>query len=320
MQNTTELIYKAMTYGYPEEIPVCAGFLPSAIKKNETAIKDIMRAYPAFFEDRWQSYDYDKELPGNCKVGCYTDDWGCVWENLNEGMAAYVTKHPVPRREDILTLKAPETDAGLPHGFMYLRLLDLRGFDEAMLDFAEDCEELQILIDIVCGYNVRQMELRCQNESSPYVAVGDDLGMQHGLAVGAGRWRKYLKPAYKRIYDVCATHGKLVYMHTDGYIIDIMHDLAEAGVSMVNPQYSANGLENLVATCKGKIPIMLDLNRQFFPYATPEEMRSHARKAVEALYLPEGGLGINLEFGPDTPPENVAAILDEMDILRKYRA
>ncbi len=57
---------------------------------------------------------------------------------LKAGMEAIVTGHPVPTREDVHRLEIPTEDAGLPHGFMYLRLQDLRGFEELMIDFAEE--------------------------------------------------------------------------------------------------------------------------------------------------------------------------------------
>ena len=36
----------------------------------------------------------------------------------------------------------PTEDMDFPHGFMYLRLSDLRGFEEIMVDFAEEPPEL----------------------------------------------------------------------------------------------------------------------------------------------------------------------------------
>ncbi len=320
MQNTVDLLIKAINYHYPEEIPVSISFLPAAMRENGERIKKIMKNYPAFFDNRMLEYKYDVEnLSSSYRYGKYTDAWGCVWENEQEGMEAYVTGHPVPNRKDILALKAPEADMGLPHGFMYLRLLDLRGFEEAMVDFAEECDELQILIDKVCDYNVRQMEILCEKGLSPIISVGDDLGMQKGLAVGAKKWRKYLKPAFKRIYDVCRKHEKYVYMHTDGDIIEIMPDIVETGVNMINPQFRANGIDNLAEVCKGKIPINLDLDRQLFPFAAPKELRDHVREAVQRMYLPEGGLGINIEFGMEVPLENVEAVIDEMDRMRCYK-
>lgn len=318
MQNINDLIIKAITYNYPEEIPVNVSILPAAHKKYGKELTEILKKYPSFFDDRRLEYDYAKELPEKYKKGGYTDVWGCVWDNKQEGMDSYVAKNPLPNREDILAFKTPEEDIGLPHGFMYLRLLYLRGFEEAMIDFAEEPGELQILIDKVCDYNVRQMEIRCRKSTSPIVAVGDDLGMQRGIAIGAGKWRKYLKPAYKRIYDVSHKYGKYVYMHSDGDIIEIMPDLVEVGVNMINPQYRANGIDRLVETCKGKIPIMLDLDRQLFPFGTPKDMRDHVREAVEKMYMPEGGLGIVIEIGMDVPLENIDALLDEMDKMKTY--
>ncbi|MDR2570892.1 MAG: hypothetical protein LBD23_11465 [Oscillospiraceae bacterium] len=317
MQNTTELILKVIKYDYPEEIPFYINFLPAIMLSHGDEIRDIMRKYPAFFDESRINHDYKSNMAPSYRVGETVDEWGCVWSNNHEGMAGYVTKYPIPNREDIPGYEVPKEDAGLPHGFMYLRLLDLRGFEEVMLDFAEECEELQILIDKVCSYNVRQMELLCKNEPTALVSVGDDLGMQRGIAVGVDKWRKYMKPAFKRIYDVCKAHDKFVYMHTDGDIIEIMPDLVEVGVDIINPQYRANGIDRLIETCKGKIPIMLDLDRQLFPFVSPAEVRNHIRETVEKLYLPQGGLGINIEIGFDVPIENIAAIIDEADVIRE---
>ena len=234
MQDTQSLILKAVRYDHPAEIPVFAGILPAARKLHGRAMTEILSKYPAFFDPK-NLEDATVHMPISYYAGEYIDPWGCVWSNLQEGMEAYVTGHPVPNREDILTLKAPEKDMGLPHGFMYLRLLDLRGFEEAMMDFAEECDELQQLIDTVCAYNVRQTRLHCEASDAPLIFYGDDLGMQQGLAIGATKWRKYLKPAFKRIYDVAHAAGKTVYMHTDGDIIEIMPDLVDAGVNMHQP-------------------------------------------------------------------------------------
>lgn len=319
MQNTTELLMKVIKYEFPEEIPVSVGFLPAAMKKHGDELKKIMGNYPAFFGDSWKDYDCEKRTPHSYHYGSFIDAWGCVWSNEQEGMESYVTGHPILNREEIMTFKVPETNEGLPHGFMYLRLLDLRGFEEAMIDFAEECDELQILIDKVCEYNISQMKILCENDPSPIIKVGDDLGMQRGLAIGASKWRKYLKPSFKKIYDITHEYGKYVYMHTDGDIIEIMPDIIEAGADIINPQFRANGIDKLVQTCKGKIPIMLDLDRQLFPFGTPDDMRAHVREAVEKMYLPEGGLGINIEIGMDVPLENVEAIIDEMYKMRLYK-
>ena len=317
--NRDELMIKAATYGYPEQIPVSVSAVPAVYIKYGDDYKKICAKYPDFFGEWEQNYDPYKNMPASYRQGQFTDAWGCVWTNEDEGMESIVTGHPVKTRKGVHTMKLPEGDVGLPHGFMYLRLLDLRGFEEIMVDFFEEPPELQLLIDKVLNYNLRQTELMLQHNKSKMVYFGDDLGMQRGLAIGAEKWRKYLKPCFAALYKLCKDDGRLVYMHTDGCIYEIMQDLQECGVDMINPQYRANGLDNLERICKGKIPICLDLDRQLFPVATPTEIRAHIKECIERLYLPEGGLAVNLEIGRDYPLENIEAAIDAVNEFRFYR-
>jgi len=314
-----DLLIKAATYQYPEQIPVGVGILPAVFIRYGDEIKKIIAKYPDLLGNWWQNYDPYKNLDVSYRKGGYTDAWGCVWSNEVDGMAAIVTGHPIKTREDIHTMKMPEGDAGLPHGFMYLRLMDLYGFENTMADFFEEPPELQMLIDKVLNYNISQTKLLLERNKEPMVYFGDDLGMQKGLAIGPEKWRKYMKPCFAAIYKLCKDDGRLIYMHTDGCIYEIMPDLQECGVDMINPQYRANGLDNLERVCKGKIPINLDLDRQLFPFGTPSELRNHVEECVKRLYLPEGGLGLSIEIGPDYPLENIDAIFDAANEMRFYK-
>lgn len=309
-------LIKAMTYDYPEQLPVSVGFLPAAWIKYGDELKRLVMQYPDLVPSSSIPDLNNIPIPASYHYGKFVDEWGCVWNNLHEGMESIVTGHPVPERADILTLKIPKNrDGRLPHGFMYLRLLDLRGFEEAMLDFAEECDELQILIDKVLAYNMIQIQAALPRMGE--VAIfGDDLGMQRGLAIGPEKWRKYLKPCFKKMYEKVRAGGRYVYMHSDGMIYEIMPDLVECGVNMINPQFRANGLDNLARICRGKIPINLDLDRQLFPHATPSELSRHVAECVETLYLPQGGLALTVELNYEVPLENMAAL---MDAVRKYR-
>ncbi|MCL2124144.1 MAG: uroporphyrinogen decarboxylase family protein, partial [Desulfovibrionaceae bacterium] len=174
------------------------------------------------------------------------------------------------------------------------------------------------LIDLVAAYNCVQIDAALPR-TGDIMVFGDDLGTQNGLLIGAEKWRRYFKPCFKRMYQKVRGAGKLVYMHTDGQIFEIMPDLAECGVNMINPQFRANGLDHLVRVCKGKIPINLDLDRQLFPFAAPSQIDDHVRECVEALYLPAGGLGLNIELNYDVPLENVDAVLAAARKYREYK-
>lgn len=307
---------KAINWEHPERIPIGAGILPAAWMKHRDALDEIVSRHPLLFGERaGAERDYDHVWSNTYKVGEHIDAWGCVWSNIKEGMEAIVTRHPVPTREAVRTLEIPEKNDGMPHGFMYLRLADLRGFEEVMIDFAEEPPELQLLIDKVLEYNLRQAKrILDQLPAEPTIVYfGDDLGIQDSLPINPVQWRKYLKPCFERIYRPFREAGHYVYMHTDGHIHEIIPDLIDCGVNVVNPQVGANGLDNLERTCKGKVCVDLDLDRQMFPFWTPAEIDAHIREAVEVLGDPEGGLWLKAEIGDDVPLENVEAIFASLE-------
>lgn len=299
---------KSLLFEGPEQIPVSVSILPAAWIKHREALDEVVARYPTLLGSR-ETRDYDA-VRGTYAMGEHVDVWGCVWRNIQHGMESIVTHHPVPTRADVRQLEMPKEDAGFPHGFMYLRLGDLRGFQELMLDFAEEPPELDMLLDTVLAYNLRQARLRLDQleGSGQLVHFGDDLGMQTSLPISPAKWRKYLKPCYCQIYEPFCEAGHYVYMHSDGHIFEIIPDLVDCGVSVINPQVRANGLDNLAAVCKGIVCVDLDLDRQLFPFATPAEIDAHVRAAVETLGSPRGGLWLKAEIGFDVPLENVDAI------------
>jgi hypothetical protein len=306
---------KAMTFNYPEYIPLQGAMLPATWMKYKEEFDEITLRYPEVFHRETKRSDYYRR-PHNYMPGSFTDEWGCVWSNINDGFESYVTGNPVPNRDDVNHMKIPEVDGGLPHGFMYLRLTYIRGFEEMMVDFAEEPPELQKLIDMVLAYNIRQTAIMLKNDKNEMVGFADDLGMQHGLAIGPEKWRKYLKPCFETIFKMCKDDGRYIKMHTDGCIYEIIPDLIDCGLTAVNPQFRANGIDNLVRTCRNKIGVHLDLDRQMFPFASRKDIFDHVHECVEKLGTKQGGLGLFAEIGPDVKLETVVDICDAM---MKYR-
>jgi hypothetical protein len=64
--------------------------------------------------------------------------------------------------------------------------------------------------------------------------------------------------------------------------------------------------------------VNLDLDRQLFPFCTPEDIDAHVREAVEKLGSPEGGLWLLAECGPDVPLANIEAICQALEKYRGY--
>ena len=317
-------LIEACRMQHPETIPVSIGILPAAWIKYGAELQRVVDDYPQFFGGMKRDLDHIRDtLPKTYRAGTHIDEWGCVWSNVCDGNEAIVTGHPLKDEDDVLNLQIPSPrDGRLPHGFMYLRLLDLCGFENAMIYFAEEDETLRVLIDRVLEYNMYQVAAILPRMGD-MVYFGDDLGMQKGLAIGAEKWRKYLGPCYRKLYGMVKAYkpDQIIYMHTDGCIYEIMPDLVKCGVDIINPQFRANGLDNLVRVCRREqiITINLDLDRQLFPLANRSQLFDHVGECVESLYMPEGGLGLNVEFNYDMPLENMVAVLDAVEKYRHYK-
>ena len=103
-------------------------------------------------------------------------------------------------------------------------------------------------------------------------------------------------------------------MHSDGYILDILPDLIDAGLDAVNSQLFCMGLEQL-RPFRGKITFWGEIDRQnLLPRGTVDEVRAAVRQVYDTLWN-QGGCIAQLEFGPGAKPENVEAVYETWNTL-----
>jgi len=271
------------------------------------------------------------------------DRWGCHWIYPLEALDGQCIGHPVASWSELKAYRPPDPDAhadwdqarkdveeakaegkvasgGTDHGFIFLRLTYLRGFENFMLDVAAERPELEELIGLVEEYWLEVVK-RWVEVGVDAIGFGDDLGLQHALPISPAAWRRYIKPSYERIFSYCRSRGVHVSLHTDGYIVDIIPDLIECGVSTLNPQDLVNGLDNLRRLAKGKVFINLDIDRQNITvFGSPEEIDAHILECVKTLGSPRGGLSCVWGVYPATPLENIEAAARAMDRYAAYWA
>ncbi len=337
-----ENFIRAMCFAGPKWIPCSIGLLPATWLKHGQALEEIVlrhsRLFPGYQPGSFRNIKLDKRW----RKGQWTDAWGTVWHNAQDGLDSIPVDHEAPLRDwkNLASLRVPgpdEDDWGNPinwqgvaegfkntkdagglavgvlsHGFMYMRLFYLRGFENLMLDIATRDERLFKLIDIVAQRN-RQLVERFIDAGAETIHGGDDLGLQDALPMRPEDWREVIKPAYMHIFEPCREASVPVHLHTDGHVLEIIPDLIDAGIAVVNPQYRANPIQKLAEIAKGRVCIHLDLDRQMFPFASPDQLRAHVRECIETLALPEGGLMLNVEISPDVPLENVDALLTALE-------
>jgi hypothetical protein len=328
---------RTIYFDHPDWTPCRVSLMPATWMKYGEQLEELVLRHPRLFPDfRAGEKDYDAYPDVLYEPGQHTDCWGSVWDNVAPGLSSIVIHEPLtdwetfeawtapdplteaafgPRDWEAVALNIAEAKArgdvasrgDLQHGFMYMRLYYLRGFENLMFDIATDDPRLQQLIDIVLDYNATVVAT-CVELGAEQISLGDDLGLQKSLPIHPTRWRQLLKPCYETIYEPCRDRDLAVRMHSDGHILEIIPDLVDAGVRVINPQIRANGLAGLQEIAKGKVAIDIDLDRQLFPFASPDEIRAHITQVYQALHQPEGGLLLHAECEPDVPLENIEAI------------
>ena len=279
----------------------------------------------------------DSSIWGDLDVEHTTRDiWGCLWHHPGGGLVGKTVEHPLDDWAKFKTWQPPSPDdaiaeirkkaaarsdsdpneawhGSLDHGTLYLRLIDLRGFGNFMMDVAEDNPKIYELLDIVTDYwyQIAKAHLDC---GAVLIGGGDDLGMQDRLPISPASWRKLIKPAYSRIIGLVRKYGAWYALHTDGYIVDIIPDLIEIGLWQLNPQDMVNGLDNLARLAKGKVHIVLDIDRQKITFSgTPEEIDTHIKSCVQTLGSPQGGLDLVFGAYPGTSIENIETVVRAME-------
>ncbi len=338
---------KTMYFDHPTWTPCTSGMLPAAWMAHRERMEEIVLAHPRLFPDyKKGSIDFDfKKMPMPLyELGHHTDCWGTLWNNIARGFDSQVEHEPLadwgafdewkkhlpdPRKDaefgprphwDFVAKCCRDAKAvgslgmwhALMHGFFFMRLYYLRGFENLMVDLATDDPRIHELMAILTAYNVavvrKTLDVGCE-----YLFLAEDLGMQTSLPISPAMWRKFVKPAYEATAGQARDRELPVFLHSDGHILEIIDDLVETGITVLNPQFRANGLEGLQKHARGKVCLSQDLDRQLFPFATPSEIEDHIHEVHEGLYLKEGGLMIQAEIGPDVPLKNVEAIFTTLE-------
>ena len=331
-----ENFMRMVNFDHPKWTPVWVGFLPRVQLLHGEAFDELRLRHPRIFPGFTKQTTANYQLGIQYRVGRFTDCWGCVWEGIIEGIVGQVVGHPLDNWANFATWRPPTPlkdgllapidwaaiakgyadkksqgdawpDWQLPHGFHYMLLCDLRGFANAMTDMLIEEPMLDKLIALIIDYNAQTVKKQL-DLGSQFIGLAEDLGMQHSLPISHALWVKYVKPGYEATAGQARDRGLPVFLHSDGHILPIMDDLIETGIRLLNPQTRANGLQGLRDRARGKVAICLDLDRQLFPYATPEELKQHVYDAYNALSMPEGGFMFSVEIGDDVPIENAEAL------------
>ena len=273
--------------------------------------------------------------------GSYVDEWGVTWKSIpyttRFGIGHYtdVIGRPLADSAALSTYKAP--DPGRPELYQEAESLigkfkhdhwivgvtkttifetawGLRGFEQLLMDFVEDPDLAESILEIPYRYHLAAAE-RLVRMGVDMIWIGDDVGTQNAMLISPRHWRRYLKPRMAHLIAALKAINpsvKVAY-HSDGCIYPIIPELIEIGLDVLNPiQPASMDPARLKREYGDRLCFWGSMDVQHtLPFGSREDVRNEVLNRLETL-----GRNGGLILGPthnvqlDTPLENFWAMID----------
>lgn len=329
------LVYKTLEFDRPKRVPRQLWLLPWASENYPVEVDKINDDFPADFAGVGGFYSEVPDTKGDpYEIGEYIDEWGCKFKNRQQGVIGEVKEPLVTGEnwEDRDKINIPyeylkvdidkvndfcnNTDKFVMAGACprpFERLQFIRGTEQLYIDLALKNDGLLEIIKDIHQFYCDQLEIWAKTEVDALNFM-DDWGSQETLLINPKTWEEIFKPLYRDYINIAHSNGKKIFMHSDGYILDIYPHLIEMGLDAINSQLFCMGIENL-KKYKGKITFWGEIDRQhLLPAGSSDEIEEAVIKVKEHLW-DHGGCIAQCEFGPGARPENVYKVFETWNSL-----
>ena len=273
------------------------------------------------------------------------DEFGVVWSMpddhpyymdishhpLANATLADVAAFPFPKGDDpsrfaglrdralLLRRETPYAVVTGISGVVYETCWYMRGLERWFMDLLTDAEFCEALLDQTLKFWLDWFRLFLDEVGDlvDVIMIGDDLAGQNGPLFRPDVYRAIVKPRQKRLTQYIRSRTKAkIWYHTCGSCTAYIPDLIDNGVDILNPvQVSAKDMDPAALKTRFGDRMVFwggGIDAQHvLPSASPETIREHVRRNVEAL-KPRGGYVFNnvhnIQAG--VPPENIVALFD----------
>lgn len=251
-------------------------------------------------------------------VGCYDPDFkpvgpGYTWlgykmESFGETMGE-VKNPPLENWDNFPQWKAHLPDFSKPSCYAYVRqvrqehpdkflvgalcqmmeeLINLRGYANYMLDFYDEEERLEELIDALYDMAIQKVD--------GYAAAGfdaviawEDWGLQDSPMISYEMWDKFFHQKMRAFVEHIHAKGMKYILHSCGHIVYLLDAFADMGIDVLQLDQQMNmGLDTL-AEWQGKFCFCCPTDIQRVASMSDAEIQAYIREMQQKLGHANGG-------------------------------
>ncbi|BER93400.1 MAG: hypothetical protein PWP60_793 [Candidatus Atribacteria bacterium] len=188
----------------------------------------------------------------------------------------------------------------------------LRGFENFMMDLADNLDRAEKLLDEITEYQI-EVSKNLIKLGVDGIYTGDDYGSQRGLLISKKTWQKLIKPRLAKVWKVAKNEGLPVFHHSCGNVVDILDDMIEIGLNVLLPvQPQAMDIKLLQERFGDRLSFMGGVStQQTLPFGSPGEVKEEVKNCIEILGE-RGGyiIAASHEITSDCSIENLRAFLE----------
>ena len=335
---------RAIEFKGPEYLPVTLEWEYQNVREKDeiklNKVQELRNRLPKDIVEFWCS-----EIRSNITleegVEHWIDEWGVAW--ADNGTGGRVVSHPLvggyelldsyrfpdPNMHAIVHKQYIEDHIKISDGCyrlatiwftLFERMWSLRGFNDMLMDPYLAPDNFFRLQGKVMEFNLAKVD-EWLKRGVDGIFFSDDWGSQRGLLMNPDDWRKFYKPAYKKMFERVRAGGAHVWMHLCGDITAILPDLIEIGLNVLNPvQPQAMDVRYLSREFGGKVCFNGGVDVQgTVAKGTPEEIRREVCELAELFGRFSGGyIGATSHvIMPETPLDNVIALYEAFLEIQK---
>lgn len=325
---------RSIRFEGPDRVPVLHRIKPGYFRLHRDEIQSLRRRFPADIlqsesTHTWFTFHTAGKL-STLAGALVRDEWGSVWKNLSSDYLGQVVDWPLKSWADLCSYRFPapsfgvegleelretrRTDRGEHYLLVWLGSLFhlytyLRGYENALMDVAEERPEFRELLDRITEFLLQRIRLLAGYDPDG-ILISDDWGTQTSALINPETWRRVFKPYYRTLLEAIHAAGALAHFHSCGHTLPILADLIECGYDEINPQVPTMDIAALAGLFRERTCIRPDLDRQqVLVHGTPEQVRRHVEQTFEALKSTRGGYVGHIPVEMNVPPANVEAMM-----------